>query len=81
MAIKEIKMPALGESVHEASVEKFVVQPGDKIERYDTVMEVMSDKVTTEVPSDYAGTIKDILIEENVEVPIGTVVMTIEVED
>lgn len=80
MAMKEVKMPHLGESVTQAYVENFLVKPGDKVERYDPILEVVSDKVTTEVPSDYTGTIKEILIEANVEVPIGTVVLTMEVE-
>ncbi|MGX7236332.1 branched-chain alpha-keto acid dehydrogenase, E2 component, dihydrolipoamide acetyltransferase [Enterococcus phoeniculicola] len=80
MAIKEILMPNLGESVTEASVVQWLVQPGDKVKRYSPLMEVVSDKVTTEVPSDFEGVVKEHLIELDTDVPIGTAVMTLEVE-
>ncbi|RST92808.1 dihydrolipoamide succinyltransferase [Vagococcus bubulae] len=80
MAIKEIKMPNLGESVTEASVVSWIVKPGDTVKRYDPLMEVVSDKVTTEIPSDFAGVVKDTLVELDVDVPIGTSLMTLEVE-
>ncbi|APB31153.1 dihydrolipoamide succinyltransferase [Vagococcus teuberi] len=80
MAIKEIKMPNLGESVTEASVVSWIVNPGDTVKRYDPLMEVVSDKVTTEIPSDFAGVVKETLVELDVDVPIGTSLMTLEVE-
>ncbi|MGX4685919.1 dihydrolipoamide acetyltransferase family protein [Vagococcus sp. JNUCC 83] len=80
MAIKEIKMPNLGESVTEASVVSWIVKPGDTVKRYDPLMEVVSDKVTTEIPSDFAGVVKETLVELDVDVPIGTSLMTLEVE-
>lgn len=80
MAVKEILMPNLGESVTEASVVNWLVQPGDKIERYQPLMEVVSDKVTTEIPSDFEGVVKEHLVELDVDLPIGTALMTLEVE-
>ena len=80
MAIKEILMPHLGESVTEASVVQWLVQPGDKIKRYAPLMEVVSDKVTTEVPSDFDGVVKDLIVNLDTDYPIGTVLMTLEVE-
>lgn len=81
MAIKEIKMPHLGESVTEAAIVQWLVKPGDSVKRYDPLMEVVSDKVTTEVPSDFDGVVKEFLISLDTDVPIGTAVMTLETEE
>ncbi|HCM90792.1 MULTISPECIES: dihydrolipoamide acetyltransferase family protein [Vagococcus] len=80
MAIKEILMPHLGESVTEASVIQWLVQPGDSVKRYAPLMEVVSDKVTTEVPSDFDGIVKELIVNLDTDYPIGTVLMTLEVE-
>ena len=80
MAIKEVLMPNLGESVTEASVTNWLVKHGDKVKRYDPLMEVVSDKVTTEVPSDFDGEVKEFLIDLDQSVPIGTAILTLEVE-
>ena len=81
MATKEIKMPHLGESVTEAAIVQWFVKPGDSVKRYDPLMEVVSDKVTTEVPSDFDGVVKEFLISLDTDVPIGTAVMTLETEE
>lgn len=81
MATKEIKMPHLGESVTEAAIVQGLVKPGDSVKRYDPLMEVVSDKVTTEVPSDFDGVVKEFLISLDTDVPIGTAVMTLETEE
>lgn len=81
MATKEIKMPHLGESVTEAAIVQWLVKPGDAVKRYDPLMEVVSDKVTTEVPSDFDGVVKEFLISLDTDVPIGTAVMTLETEE
>ncbi|MEX1574279.1 dihydrolipoamide acetyltransferase family protein [Enterococcus sp. C22] len=81
MATKEIKMPHLGESVTEAAIVQWLVKPGDSVKRYDSLMEVVSDKVTTEVPSDFDGVVKEFLISLDTDVPIGTAVMTLETEE
>ena len=78
--MEEIKMPKLGESVTEGTIEKWLVSPGDTIEEYDPICEVISDKVTAEVPSVFAGTIKSLVAEEGETVEVGGVICTIEVE-
>src|SRR5690554_4260718 len=80
MSLKQIEMPHLGESVTEASIAAWLVQVGDKINKYDPIAEAVSDKVTTEIPSNYTGTVKELLIETDTDVDIGTPIMTIEVE-
>ncbi|WP_432355391.1 dihydrolipoamide acetyltransferase family protein [Sporosarcina sp. A2] len=80
MAIESIKMPQLGESVTEGTIEKWLVKPGDHVEKYDSLAEVNTDKVTAEVPSSFTGTIKEILVQEGQTVAVGEVVCTMETE-
>lgn len=81
MGIKQILLPGLGESVTEASITNWLVNVGDTVERYQPIAEAVSDKVTTEIPSDYNGVVKELLIDLDVDVPIHTPIMTIEVDD
>lgn len=76
----EVKMPKLGESVHEGTIEQWLVKPGDHVEEYDALCEVITDKVTAEVPSSYTGVIKEIKIEAGETIDVGTVICTMEVE-
>ena len=79
----EIKMPKLGESVHEGTIEQWLVSVGDTVEEYDALCEVITDKVTAEVPSSYAGTITEITVNEGEVVEVGAVIchLTLENED
>ncbi|MBO1213432.1 2-oxo acid dehydrogenase subunit E2 [Staphylococcus nepalensis] len=77
----EIKMPKLGESVHEGTIEQWLVSVGDKIEEYDPLCEVITDKVTAEVPSSYAGTVREIIVEEGTTVEVGEVICYLETEE
>ncbi|MDE9957425.1 2-oxo acid dehydrogenase subunit E2, partial [Staphylococcus pseudintermedius] len=70
----EIKMPKLGESVHEGTIEQWLVQEGDRVEEYDPLCEVITDKVTAEVPSSYAGTIKKIIAAAGDTVEVGSII-------
>ncbi|MBO3062471.1 dihydrolipoamide acetyltransferase family protein [Mammaliicoccus fleurettii] len=76
----DVKMPKLGESVHEGTIEQWLVKRGDTIEEYDALCEVITDKVTAEVPSTYSGTIKEIVVEAGETVDVGTVICRMEVE-
>ena len=80
MAIKEITMPQLGESVTEGTIEKWLVQPGDKVNKYDSLAEVNTDKVTAEIPSSFTGVIKELIATEGETLEVGAVVCTIETE-
>src|SRR3979409_434216 len=68
----ELKMPKLGESVTEGTIGKWLKQPGDKVNKYDLLVEVQTDKVNTEIPSPVAGTLKQGKVEEGQTAPIGT---------
>ncbi|MGB6409272.1 MAG: dihydrolipoamide acetyltransferase family protein [Planococcus donghaensis] len=80
MAIENIKMPQLGESVTEGTIEKWLVQPGDHVNKYDPLAEVNTDKVTAEVPSSFTGIIKELIASEGETLAVGEIVCTIEVE-
>src|SRR5204862_8163128 len=69
----EITVPTLGESVTEATVAKWLKQPGDAIERDEPVVELETDKVTLEVPAPAAGTLREIRAGEGTNVPVGAV--------
>ena len=69
----EIKVPTLGESVTEATVAKWLKQPGEPIERDEPVVELETDKVTLEVPAPAAGTLGEIRAGEGTNVPVGAV--------
>lgn len=80
MAIQHIVMPQLGESVTEGTIEKWLVKPGDAVNKYDPLAEVNTDKVTAEVPSSFTGIIKELIAQEGQTLEVGAVVCTIEVE-
>ena len=61
MVIEQIKMPQLGESVTEGTISKWLVSVGDKVNKYDPLAEVMTDKVNAEVPSSFTGVIKELI--------------------
>ncbi|MFC4769221.1 dihydrolipoamide acetyltransferase family protein [Effusibacillus consociatus] len=77
----EIKMPQLGESVTEGTIGKWLKQPGDRINKYDPLCEVITDKVNAEVPSDFEGVLTTILVGEGQTVPVGTVIAVIDEAD
>jgi 2-oxoisovalerate dehydrogenase E2 component (dihydrolipoyl transacylase) len=68
----EIKMPQLGESVTEGTVGKWLKQPGERVEKYEALLEVTTDKVDTEVPAPAAGTVRQIVVPEGQTVRVGT---------
>lgn len=77
MAIVDLIMPKLGESIMEATVLKWHKQPGDSVKMDETVLEIATDKVDSEVPSTSAGIIEEILYNENDVVPVGAVIAKI----
>ncbi|MCV0404455.1 MAG: 2-oxo acid dehydrogenase subunit E2 [Chloroflexi bacterium] len=75
-----IKMPQLGESVTEGTIERWLVKEGDTVEQYDPLFEVVTDKVNAEVPAEVAGTIAKILVPDGETVAVGTPVAEIDAE-
>jgi len=78
---KEILMPQLGESVTEGTIDRWLVKPGDTVKKYDPLAEVTTDKVNAEVPSSYSGTVKELVVEENVTVAVGDLIAYIDSND
>lgn len=81
MAIQQMTMPQLGESVTEGTISKWLVSSGDKVNKYDPIAEVMTDKVNAEVPSSFTGTITELVGEEGQTLQIGEVICKIETEE
>lgn len=77
----EITMPQFAESIVEATIGKWLKKPGDPIQEYEPICEIISEKVTAELPSTTTGKVHEIYVEEGKTVPVGTVICTIEVED
>lgn len=73
----EIRMPQLGESITEGTVGRWLKQPGEKVEKYEPIIEVVTDKVDTEVPSPVSGTLLEIFVAEGETVRVGTVLATL----
>ncbi|MDU6406428.1 MAG: dihydrolipoamide acetyltransferase family protein, partial [Bradyrhizobium sp.] len=74
-------MPKLGESVHEGTIEQWLVSVGDHVDEYEPLCEVITDKVTAEVPSTISGTITELVVEEGQTVNINTVICKIDSEN
>ena len=77
MAIVDLVMPKMGESITEATILKWNKQPGDHVKVDETVLEIATDKVDTEVPSTAEGVIDQVLYNVNDVVPVGSVIARI----
>jgi 2-oxoglutarate dehydrogenase E2 component (dihydrolipoamide succinyltransferase) len=78
MPLVDLVMPKLGESIMEATILKWYKQVGDTINLDETLLDIATDKVDSEVPSTVTGTIKEILFEVNAVVPIGAVIARVD---
>jgi 2-oxoglutarate dehydrogenase E2 component (dihydrolipoamide succinyltransferase) len=80
MAQYELVLPKMGESVAEATIIKWVKNPGDTIDSDESILEIATDKVDSEVPSPVAGTLVKTLFNEGDVVKVGAVIAIIETE-
>ncbi len=80
MATVDLVMPKMGESIMEATILKWHKQPGDHVKMDETVLEIATDKVDTEVPSTAEGTMEEVLYNVNDVVPVGSVIARIKTE-
>ena len=78
MPLVDLVMPKLGESIMEATILKWYKQVGDTIQLDETLLDIATDKVDSEVPSIVGGVLKEVLFQVNDMVPIGTVIARIE---
>ena len=81
MPIVDLVLPKLGESIMEATILKWHKSLGDTIQLDETLLDIATDKVDSEIPSTVAGKVVEILFEANSVVPIGTVIARIESDD
>jgi pyruvate dehydrogenase E2 component (dihydrolipoamide acetyltransferase)/2-oxoisovalerate dehydrogenase E2 component (dihydrolipoyl transacylase) len=72
----DFQLPELGEGIYEAELIRWLVKPGQAVKRGQSLMEVMTDKATMEVPSPFAGTVSELRAEEGRQMKIGDVVLT-----
>ena len=79
MSLVDLVMPKLGESIMEATILKWHKKPGDPVQEDETVLDIATDKVDSEVPSTTKGVIEEILFKENDVVPIGATIAKIRV--
>ena len=75
-----IELPQVGESVTEGIIGKWLVEPGQRVEKYDPLVEVVTDKVSMEAPSPYSGVFTRALVEEGQTVPMGEPICEMEVD-
>ena len=80
MALVEMVMPKMGESVMEGTVLSWLKSVGDPIEEDESILEVATDKVDTEIPSTHAGVLKEILAQEGDVIEVGKPIALIETE-
>ena len=77
----KIELPQVGESVTEGIIGKWLVAVGDKVEKYDPLVEVVTDKVAMELPSPVSGTLREIIALEGETIPMGGIIADIESEN
>ncbi len=81
MAIIDMIMPKMGESIMECTVISWLKKPGDRIETDESVLEVATDKVDTDVPSIHNGILKEVLVQEGDVVAVGAPIARIDVQE
>ena len=74
-----VVMPQLGESVHEGTISRWLVKPGDQVVEFEPMLEVDTDKVSAEVPSPVSGILREILAKEGQTVQAGAAIAVVEV--
>jgi pyruvate/2-oxoglutarate dehydrogenase complex dihydrolipoamide acyltransferase (E2) component len=74
----DVVMPKMGESIQEGKILRWMKKPGDKVEKEESILEISTDKVDSEIPSSAAGVLTKIIVPEGETVEVGTVIATIE---
>ncbi|HEX9614387.1 MAG TPA: dihydrolipoamide acetyltransferase family protein [Bacteroidota bacterium] len=76
----EVIMPKMGESIQEGKIIRWTKKPGDKVQKDETILEISTDKVDSEIPSPASGVLTKIIVPENETVEVGTIIAMIETE-
>lgn len=77
----EVVMPKMGESIQEGKILRWAKKPGDKVQKDETILEISTDKVDSEIPSPASGVLTKIVVQENETVEVGTVIAMIETDE
>jgi 2-oxoisovalerate dehydrogenase E2 component (dihydrolipoyl transacylase) len=77
--LKQFKLPDVGEGLTEADIVRWLVQPGDKIDINQIIVEIETAKAVVELPSPYAGVVKDLLVPEGATADVGTPIIAVQV--
>src|SRR5919204_6584647 len=80
MSLTKLRMPQLGESVTEGTVDRWLKKEGDFVRRDEPLVEVVTDKVNAEIPSPFEGRLTRIAVQEGTTVTVGTEIAQIEIE-
>ena len=75
-----VTMPEVAETIVEGTIARWLKQPGDPIERYESIAEIVTDKVTLELPSPAAGFMGELLVAEGETVTVGTPIAILQAE-
>src|SRR4051812_49675101 len=76
--VVDVVMPQMGVSVSEGTITRWAKQVGEQIEADETIVEISTDKVDTEVPSPATGVVRELLVGEGETVPVGTRIAVID---
>jgi 2-oxoglutarate dehydrogenase dihydrolipoamide succinyltransferase (E2 component) len=76
----DVVMPKMGESIQEGKILRWLKKPGDKVEKDETILEISTDKVDSEIPSPASGILTKLVVPEQETVAVGTVIATIETD-
>ncbi|MDR7404361.1 MAG: biotin/lipoyl-containing protein, partial [Armatimonadota bacterium] len=74
----EVRLPQLGESTFEGTIGRWLKKPGDRVERFEPLVEIITDKVNVEMPAPVGGVLTQILVPEGQTVPVGTPIALVE---
>ncbi|MBP1691639.1 MAG: dihydrolipoamide acyltransferase, partial [Bacteroidetes bacterium] len=80
MARIEVVMPQMGESIAEGTIVKWLKKPGDAVKQDETLLEISTDKVDSEIPSPASGILVEIVVKEQATVPVQTVIAYLETD-
>lgn len=76
----DVLMPQMGESITEGTVAKWLKKPGEKVERDETILEITTEKIDSEIPAPRSGVLEEIVVQEGETVKVGAVLARIETE-
>src|SRR5262245_21026680 len=81
MSKVDVVMPQLGESLTEGTIIKWHKKPGDKVKKDETLLEISTDKVDSEIPSPVSGIVTKLLFDEQKTVPVRTVIAEVDTDE